>query len=149
MSATDPQPAAETARSCGSGAANCSAFLIALYATAGPRLKRHRVVLYIAFDKDWTAKSIERNGHHGQPLAIANSTQACEQFRDNAHRARSLQYSGKKPQDVAGLREDLETLGYDAATVERFATAAAPYLQNAGGMAAGADGQPMPSERKA
>ena len=100
---------------------------IALYATTGKRRDRHRLVLYIAVDKDWTSRNLERNGNRGRPLATAEMTEQAWLFRDESTRARSLQYSGNGRATADGMNDDLRELGYDEETVERFAAAAAPY----------------------
>ena len=89
-------------------------------------------MLYIAVDKDWTSRNLERNGNTGYALAMAPMTPEAWQYRNESTRARSLQYSGSGRATAAGMREDLSVLGYDDETVERFATAAAPYWSNTG-----------------
>jgi len=64
------------------------------------------------------------------PLAIAEHTAECDNFRSASHRARSLQYSGVKPADEAGFIEDLAMLGFDGATIDRFVAAAKPCWPN-------------------
>jgi hypothetical protein len=99
---------------------------VALFETRGPRREKHKVVLYIAVDVDWTSRQLDRNGNKGRALAVAPMTAEAWQYRNESTRARSLQYSGAGPADADGLRDDLRDLGYDEETVERFARAAEP-----------------------
>lgn len=105
---------------------------IALYATTGKRQEKHLLVLYIAVDKDWTSRNLERNGNTGYALAMAPMTPEAWKYRNESTRARSLQYSGSGRATADGMREDLRSLGFDDETVERFAIAAAPYWSNTG-----------------
>lgn len=106
-------------------------FKIALFATkgSGKRARQHRVVIYIAIDKDWSSIQLQRNGNTGRPLAVAPSTPECAAYRSASKRARSLQYSGVGRANLRGLAEDLETLGFSQAVVSQFSDAAKPYLE--------------------
>lgn len=107
----------------------CSA-IASLYKTTGPRTKDHVLVLYLAADKDWTARHFERNGNHWPALANVPMTPAAWDYRNSSARATSLRYSGKAPQDESGFVEDMRSLGFDEQTVEMLATAARPYWPN-------------------
>lgn len=100
----------------------------ALYRTAGNRLRDHRIVLYLDADRAWTARHFARNGSQSPALARVPMPPEALAFCDRSPRATSLRYSGQHPQDVAGLAEDLRTLGFDVDAVNRLVSAAAPYL---------------------
>jgi len=102
----------------------------ALYATnpKTSQINRHRVALYIAVDRDWPSHTMARNGHGGPPLAVAKATAECGELRAAAWRAKSWRYSGRGRETLAGLANDLRTLGFDEATVNTFVEAARPHL---------------------
>lgn len=100
---------------------------IALYRTLGPKAEKHRAVLYFGANLDWTSIQLDRNGSRIL-LATAEETSEAEAFRLKSKRARSLQYDGKGFATLAGLREDLESLAFDPATVARFVNAARPFI---------------------
>jgi hypothetical protein len=103
---------------------------IALYKTTGNRLKDHCLVLYLAVDRDWGSRQLERNGSRWPALARTQMTPQAMEYRNMRHRASSLRYNGARPADAAGLGEDLRDLGFDEATVTRFLDAAKPYWPN-------------------
>jgi sirohydrochlorin ferrochelatase len=102
-------------------------FHIALHQTVGKRRTKHRVVIYLAVDRDWGSLQLSRNGHKYGPLATAPMTEGAETYCRRSWRATSLQYTGVAPADAAGMADDLRTLGYDDAVIDTFLTAAAPY----------------------
>lgn len=105
------------------------AYHAALYFTHGRRAHKHRVVLYLGWDKDWSERSRARNGNPAwAQLLIAPETAAAAEYRDHSPRATSLQYSGHAPADLDGLRADLAALEFSPEVVAQFVTAAAPYL---------------------
>jgi hypothetical protein len=99
---------------------------IALFETRGPRREKHKVVLYIAVDVDWTSRNLDRNGNKERALAMAPMTEEAWRYRDGGTRACSLQYNGVAPADAEGLGNDLRDFGYDEETVARFLKAAEP-----------------------
>ena len=105
--------------------------IIALYCTTGSRAEKHRIVLYIAANKDWSAIQRERNGNKGTPVCTAKMTPEAWEYRNKSKRASSLRYSGVAPADANGLAEDLRTLGYDDNTIVRFVDAARPFWKSA------------------
>lgn len=107
-------------------------FSVALYRTEGNRKRQHVVVLYLGVDCDWTDIQRSRNGNKMWcHLASAPETPAAQEYREAVPRARSLTYSGKAPADLAGLKQDLESLDFDAATVSRMVEKARPYFPTA------------------
>lgn len=102
-------------------------FHLALYNTVGNRRKMHCLVIYLAVDRDWGSLQLSRNGHKYWPLVMAPMTVEAEAYCQSSHRATSLQFTGVPPADAEGLKNDLRTLGYDEATVERFSLAAKSY----------------------
>lgn len=123
-------------------ASACSAGVMALYRTSGPRIKDHRVVLYLDADRDWTARHFARNGSVSPALARSPLPPEAVKYIRTKHRAASLRYSGTPPANIEGLAADLELLGADSATVARFVAAATPYLSpNAPASATGQEGE--------
>jgi hypothetical protein len=110
---------------------------IRLYRTEGKRhgteagkggFKRCCLVLYFAIELDWTYRNLERNGNgRGTELFVAKPPPAAIEYYLSMTRAHSLRYSGVGKQNERGLREDLETLGFDETTVNSFLQAAKPY----------------------
>jgi len=104
--------------------------VMALYRTSGPRLRDHRVVLYLDADRAWTARHFARNGSQYPALARAPMPAQAVEYNSQSPRAVSLRYNGAHPQDLIGLAEDLRSLGVDDETVARFVGCAAPYLMS-------------------
>jgi len=101
---------------------------VRLYKTTGSREAETPICLYIAVERDWPSKAMERSGHHSwNELARAKATPDAAIYREEGHRARCLRYSGKKKQGPRGLAEDLAALGYDRATIRKFLRAARPF----------------------
>ncbi len=104
---------------------------VALYRTEGSRKRKHLVVLYLGADRDWTEIQRSRNGNKMWGLlATAKETSAAREYREASHRACSLTYSGKTPADLDGLKQDLETFGFDPASISRLVDAARPCFAN-------------------
>lgn len=109
-------------------------FRIGLWATSRKSARwphQHRVVVYLAYDRDWSDRQLTRNGHYGPPLVWTWATERAARFRAEGTRSRSLVYSGRRPADAAGLEEDLRVLGFADATVAAFLAAAAPHWEAA------------------
>ena len=105
-----------------------SAGMMALYRTTGPRIRDHRVVLYLDADRAWTARHFARNGSSTPALARASMPPEAVDYCARSPRATSLRYNGTPPQDAFGLGEDLRTLGLGPEDVRRMVSAAAPHL---------------------
>jgi hypothetical protein len=118
----------EADRKEGLAASAGSAGVMVLYRTAGPRLRDHRVVLYLDADRAWTARHFARNGSQSPALGRAPMPPEAVTYSARTQRAASLRYNGQPPQDAAGLAEDLRALGLDSDSVGRLVSAAAPYL---------------------
>ena len=99
---------------------------IALYRTTCNRSAKHKCVIYVAANKDWTARQRERNGNKGLPLAVAEHTPELDEAERHRHRAMSWQYNGIEPATLKGLEEDLRQFKFDEATIKRFVEAARP-----------------------
>lgn len=97
--------------------------VMALYRTTGPRALKHRVVLYLRVDRDWTGRNLERNGHQiSKPLIGTLMPAAALKMCGQSKRARSFQYDGLLPRDPRGLRDDMLALGCDPDTAAEFET---------------------------
>lgn len=104
-------------------------FHIALYRTDGNRRNRHRVVLYLGVDCDWSDIQRSRNGNQSWGiLATAPETTEVVEYRAAEHRAASLQYSGVSPANLSGLEKDLVVFGYDNHIVNKFVDAARKFF---------------------
>lgn len=103
-------------------------FHMALFRTEGPRREKHKAVLYLCVDRDWTARCRERNGNKGFALAACAMTREAHAYCDESPRARNLMYTGDPPQDAAGFAEDLDTLGVSGTAKQRMLAAFAKCL---------------------
>lgn len=82
------------------------------------------VVIFIADDKDWDSRHLNR---HGDRLASARATPECAAYRDGSFRAQSLHFNGEGRQRADGLDRDLTKLGFSPEIRAQFLEAAKPF----------------------